>query len=108
MGESEQRPVAIIGAGVVGTSVAFACAAAGEAVVLIDREDKDWAQVRRSLRAHRRLRRLSLPQAPPVDTDAIETLIATYLDRREAGETFLQCYRRLGAAAFKETLYAAA
>ena len=41
-------------------------------------------------------------------TDAIETLVATYLDRRIEGETFLQCYRRLGMDAFKETLYAAA
>lgn len=41
-------------------------------------------------------------------TDAIETLVNTYLDRREQGETFLQCYRRLGMDAFKETLYAAA
>ncbi len=40
--------------------------------------------------------------------DAIETLIGAYLDRREPGETFLQCYRRLGMEAFKEPLYAAA
>lgn len=39
---------------------------------------------------------------------AIETLIDTYLDQREVGETFLQTYRRIGIAAFKETLYAAA
>lgn len=39
---------------------------------------------------------------------AIETLIDTYLDRREVGETFLQTYRRIGITAFKETLYAAA
>ncbi len=39
---------------------------------------------------------------------AIETLIDTYLDQRETGETFLQTYRRIGIAAFKETLYAAA
>ncbi len=39
---------------------------------------------------------------------AIETLIETYLDRRETGETFLQTYRRIGIAEFKETLYAAA
>lgn len=39
---------------------------------------------------------------------AIETLIETYLDQRETGETFLQTYRRIGMAAFKETLYAAA
>ena len=41
-------------------------------------------------------------------TDAIETLVGAYLDRRQEGETFLQCYRRLGMDAFKETLYAAA
>ncbi|MEM7547326.1 MAG: nitrite/sulfite reductase [Pseudomonadota bacterium] len=41
-------------------------------------------------------------------TGAIETLIATYLDKRAEGETFLQTYRRLGMDAFKETLYAAA
>ncbi len=39
---------------------------------------------------------------------AIETLIDTYLDRRETGETFLQTYRRIGLNEFKETLYAAA
>lgn len=39
---------------------------------------------------------------------AIETLVDTYLGRREVGETFLQTYRRIGIAAFKETLYAAA
>ncbi len=39
---------------------------------------------------------------------AIETLIDTYLERREVGETFLQTYRRIGMSAFKETLYAAA
>ncbi len=37
---------------------------------------------------------------------AIETLVDTYLARREAGETFLQTYRRLGMAPFKEALYA--
>ena len=41
-------------------------------------------------------------------TGAIEALVETYLERREAGETFLQCYRRLGMDAFKERLYAAA
>jgi sulfite reductase (NADPH) hemoprotein beta-component len=41
-------------------------------------------------------------------TGAIETLIETYLDQRETGETFLQTYRRVGLTAFKETLYAAA
>ena len=41
-------------------------------------------------------------------TGAIETLIETYLDQRETGETFLQTYRRVGLTPFKETLYAAA
>lgn len=41
-------------------------------------------------------------------TGAIETLIETYLDQRETGETFLQTYRRVGLTAFRETLYAAA
>ncbi|MEX2518623.1 MAG: nitrite/sulfite reductase [Paracoccaceae bacterium] len=41
-------------------------------------------------------------------TDAIETLIGAYLDQRVAGETFLQCYRRIGMEPFKEQLYAAA
>ncbi|MFN3259212.1 MAG: nitrite/sulfite reductase [Pikeienuella sp.] len=41
-------------------------------------------------------------------TGAIGALVETYLERREAGETFLQCYRRLGMDAFKERLYAAA
>ncbi|MEO0359934.1 MAG: nitrite/sulfite reductase [Pseudomonadota bacterium] len=40
--------------------------------------------------------------------DAIGSLVDAYLDRREPGETFLQCYRRIGMAPFKETLYAAA
>ncbi|MEL6794874.1 MAG: nitrite/sulfite reductase, partial [Pseudomonadota bacterium] len=41
-------------------------------------------------------------------TDAIETLVGAYLERRLPGETFLQCYRRIGMDQFKETLYAAA
>ncbi len=41
-------------------------------------------------------------------TGAMETLVGTYLDRRQEGETFLQTYRRLGMDVFKEALYAAA
>jgi len=41
--------------------------------------------------------------------DAVETVVDTYLERREgADETFLAAYRRLGAAPFKEALYGAA
>ncbi len=39
-------------------------------------------------------------------TDAVERLVRAYLDVREnAGETFLDTYRRLGAAPFKAALY---
>jgi sulfite reductase (NADPH) hemoprotein beta-component len=38
--------------------------------------------------------------------DAIETIVATYLDRRHgADETFVAAYRRLGKAPFKQALY---
>jgi sulfite reductase (NADPH) hemoprotein beta-component len=37
--------------------------------------------------------------------DAIDRLVDTYLEKREAGETFLAAYRRLGAAPFKEAVY---
>ena len=36
---------------------------------------------------------------------AIETVIDTYLTRRESGEEFLQTYERLGRKAFKEAVY---
>ncbi len=40
--------------------------------------------------------------------DAVETLIRVYLEHRANGERFLDTYRRLGPAPFKEALYAAA
>jgi len=40
--------------------------------------------------------------------DAVETIVLTYLDLRRDSESFLQAYRRLGDAPFKERLYAAA
>ncbi len=40
--------------------------------------------------------------------DAVETVVDTYLARREgADESFLAAYRRLGAVPFKEALYGA-
>jgi len=39
--------------------------------------------------------------------DAVETIVATYLEVRRDGERFIDTYRRLGAGPFKETLYAA-
>jgi sulfite reductase (NADPH) hemoprotein beta-component len=39
---------------------------------------------------------------------AVDTLIDVYLDQRRAGERFPDTYRRVGAAPFKEALYAAA
>ncbi len=39
--------------------------------------------------------------------DAVETIVITYMDRREPGEGFLATYRRVGLAPFKEKLYGA-
>jgi sulfite reductase (NADPH) hemoprotein beta-component len=39
-------------------------------------------------------------------TDAVENVIATYTDLRHQGERLLDTYRRVGAAPFKERLYA--
>ncbi len=38
--------------------------------------------------------------------DAVETVVDTYLARREEGERFIDTYRRVGADPFKEALYA--
>lgn len=38
--------------------------------------------------------------------DAIEKVVNIYLDKREAGERFIDTYRRIGLAPFKENLYA--
>jgi len=43
--------------------------------------------------------------APRV-TEAVETLVETYLGARKDGERFLDTYRRIGAAPFKEAVYA--
>ena len=43
--------------------------------------------------------------APKV-TEAVETLVETYLGARQEGERFLDTYRRIGAAPFKEAVYA--
>ena len=40
--------------------------------------------------------------------DAVETVVDTYLDRRQPSESFIDAYRRLGAAPFKEALYGTA
>jgi sulfite reductase (NADPH) hemoprotein beta-component len=43
--------------------------------------------------------------APKV-TEAVETLVETYLGRRMEGERFLDTYRRIGAEPFREAVYA--
>ena len=47
---------------------------------------------------------------PAFSTDeivnAVETLVETFREKREDGERFLDTYRRVGAAVFKERLYA--
>jgi sulfite reductase (NADPH) hemoprotein beta-component len=40
--------------------------------------------------------------------DAVETIVDTYIAARRPGERFLETYRRVGAAPFKERVYAAA
>ncbi|WP_149539826.1 nitrite/sulfite reductase [Siccirubricoccus phaeus] len=40
--------------------------------------------------------------------DAIETILLTHVAHRLPGERFIDCYRRIGLAPFKEALYAAA
>jgi sulfite reductase (NADPH) hemoprotein beta-component len=51
-----------------------------------------------------------LGPALPADqvAPAIDTLVAVYLDLRQDGERFLDTYRRLGMAPFKEAVYAVA
>ncbi|TDH58740.1 nitrite/sulfite reductase [Dankookia rubra] len=41
-------------------------------------------------------------------TDAVETILRTYVAHRAAGERFVDTYRRIGLAPFKEALYAVA
>ena len=38
--------------------------------------------------------------------DGIENMVNLYLMKREAGERFLDTYKRIGMAPFKEVLYA--
>ncbi|WP_372090048.1 DUF2849 domain-containing protein [Tistrella mobilis] len=40
--------------------------------------------------------------------DAIETIVNVHVARREAGETFIDTYRRIGITPFKEALYGSA
>ena len=37
---------------------------------------------------------------------AVETIVDTYIDLRQDGETFLEAYRRVGSQPFKEAVYA--
>jgi len=39
--------------------------------------------------------------------EAVDAVVATYLDKRTAGERFVETYRRIGAQPFKEKVYAA-
>ncbi len=39
-------------------------------------------------------------------SDAVETIVDTYMDLRQDGETFLEAYRRVGSQPFKEAVYA--
>ena len=37
--------------------------------------------------------------------DAIETIVTTYIGKRNEGERFIDTYRRIGVEPFKESLY---
>ncbi|WP_028808544.1 3-hydroxyacyl-CoA dehydrogenase family protein [Streptomyces canus] len=76
--------VAVLGAGVIGTSVAHACLQAGHRVTLIDRKDKDWSQVQAALRRHQRLMRFAQPDHTPVDLERL-TLSEDLADAVGAG-----------------------
>ena len=39
--------------------------------------------------------------------DAVETIVNTYLEKRDGSERFIDTYRRIGLEPFKESLYAA-
>jgi len=67
----ERLKIAVIGAGVIGVGVAFTCARAGHAVLLVDHKDKDWSDVTRELRAYQRRWRFAEPASPVVDVEAI-------------------------------------
>ena len=40
--------------------------------------------------------------------DVVDTILDTYLDLREEGESFIECYRRIGQDPFKERVYGTA
>lgn len=63
--------IAIIGAGVIGVSVAHALLRAGRLVTLIDRPGHDWAAVRTAIRRHDRLARFAGHGRAPVDLDRL-------------------------------------
>ena len=37
--------------------------------------------------------------------EAVDALVATYIDARQSGERFVDTYRRIGAQPFKERVY---
>jgi sulfite reductase (NADPH) hemoprotein beta-component len=39
--------------------------------------------------------------------EAVDALVATYLEAREVGERFVDTYRRIGVKPFKDRVYAA-
>ena len=51
--------VAVVGAGVIGTGVAYTCLQAGHEVTLLDRPGRDWDSVRAAMHHHHRLSRLT-------------------------------------------------
>jgi sulfite reductase (NADPH) hemoprotein beta-component len=46
--------------------------------------------------------------AAPQAVDLVEAVVNTYLDRRQTGESFIETFRRIGPAPFKELVHATA
>ncbi|WP_185928133.1 3-hydroxyacyl-CoA dehydrogenase family protein [Mesorhizobium sp. M6A.T.Ce.TU.016.01.1.1] len=59
--------VAVVGAGVIGTGVAYSCLRAGHEVTLLDRPGKDWESVHAAMRHHHRLSLITEPRGRRVD-----------------------------------------
>ncbi|MGB0732825.1 MAG: nitrite/sulfite reductase [Pontibacterium sp.] len=77
----------------------------------VDRRGEDWYQITLggSDREDTSLGKvLGKSVAGEEVADTIEKIINVYVDQRIEGERFIDCYRRIGAAPFKENVYAAA
>ena len=74
----------------------------------VDKNGEDWYQITLGGNAgnHTALGRVLGPSIAKAQIgDAVETIIETYIELRESGESFLQTVQRTGNQPFKERLY---